>query len=248
MTTLAPSVIRSSGNSERASQNADSAKAHFKASPSSTEATLFGPIRAIIEGRLEPNTGFATHAHRNAEIVTYIASGALTHTDSLGQSGLIRTGEMHRLSAGYGIIHEERNEGVEPERQYQIWIVPDRLGASPSEQQLLFTPQERASRLRLYVSPDGRSGSMQIYQDVFIHSGLFKRGDTMPFLLMPGRGLWIQVVSGQVDVTGEFGLVNLAEGDGAGITDAWRIDLSFLDASEVLLLDVAVDAHLATGV
>lgn len=80
--------------------------------------------------------GFGTHAHRDAEIVTWVLSGALSHRDSIGNSGVIRPGLAQRMSAGTGIAHSEQNESAsEPVHFIQMWIVPDATGRTPGYQQ-----------------------------------------------------------------------------------------------------------------
>ena len=93
-------------------------------------------------------------------------------------------------------------------------------------------------RFRLYVSPDARDGSMPINADARIHAGLFRPGDRATHDLEAGRGVWVQVVHGQIDVAG----VSLEEGDGVGITNASRLDFDFGADSEVVLFDVRMDA------
>ncbi|OBF96058.1 pirin family protein [Mycolicibacter sinensis] len=83
-----------------------------------------------------PDSGFDTHRHRDAEIVTWVLSGELTHRDSLGNSGVIRPGLAQRMSAGTGIAHSERNEsGSEPVHFVQMWVIPDTPGGTPGYQQ-----------------------------------------------------------------------------------------------------------------
>lgn len=85
---------------------------------------------------VEPGSGFDTHPHRDAEIVTWVLSGALSHRDSIGNSGVIHPGLAQRMSAGTGIEHSERNESShEPVHFVQMWIMPDTPGRTPGYQQ-----------------------------------------------------------------------------------------------------------------
>jgi redox-sensitive bicupin YhaK (pirin superfamily) len=200
----------------------------------------FGPLRVIVENHIQPHAGFPRHPHRDAEIVTYVVAGTLTHRDSFGHSAGVTAGEMQRISAGQGMVHSEENLHDEVEHNLKIWLVPDRTGTQFDYAQLKFSPQERQGRFRLYISPEGRDGSMSINTDACIYAGLFEPGDRIVHELAPGRGAWIQMVSGCVRVAG----LTLQKGDGAGLTNIDQLEFDFEDHSEALLFDLRMDARL----
>lgn len=51
--------------------------------------------------------GFPEHPHRGFETMTYMLSGSIRHTDTVGNSGIIKTGDAQWMTAGSGIIHSE---------------------------------------------------------------------------------------------------------------------------------------------
>jgi len=66
--------------------------------------------------------GFPWHPHRGIETVTYMLSGEVEHGDSLGNEGVISTGDVQWMTAGSGIVHQEMPRRVEGRlRGFQLW-------------------------------------------------------------------------------------------------------------------------------
>ena len=195
----------------------------------------FRALRVINEDRVAPGQGFGAHRHRDMEIVSYVLDGALAHQDSMGNSGVIRPGDVQRMSAGTGVQHSEFNASkTEPVHFLQIWILPERNGRPPSYEQKNFPPQDARGRLRLVGSPDGRDGSVTIGQDVEIYSSALEPGDEVRHVLAPGRHAWLQIARGEVDLNGN----SLGAGDGAAVTAEQELRISG-KGSEFLLFDLA---------
>lgn len=92
----------------------------------------FGALIAHNDERLPPGTGYPDHPHSDTEIVTFVLSGALRHTDSTGVTGVLEPGRVQRMSAGSGVVHSEVCEAGEQTRFIQAWVRPDIPGTVPS--------------------------------------------------------------------------------------------------------------------
>ena len=195
----------------------------------------WGALRVINEDRVAPGTGFGRHGHRDMEIVTYILSGTLEHKDSLGHGGLIRRGEVQRMSAGKGILHSESNPSADEETHLlQIWIEPAQHGTPASYEQQALPLAELRGRWRLVASPDGADGSTTIGQDARLLASVVEPGASIDYRLVAGRLAYVHVIYGQLEINGK----NLSAGDGAKIAD--ETDLKFLasEEAEFLLFDL----------
>lgn len=197
----------------------------------------FGPLRVINEDRVAPGGGFPTHPHHDMEIVSYVLEGALEHKDSTGAGGVVRPGDVQRMSAGTGVRHSEYNASDrEPAHFLQIWIIPERDGLAPGYEQKHFPREAMRGRLRLIGAPDGRDGALTIHQDVSLYSTLLDPGESVTHLLTEGRGAWLQVARGTLTVNG----APLAAGDGLAVTGGGELRLESESGAEALLFDMGL--------
>jgi len=195
----------------------------------------FGPLRVINEDIVSPQKGFGMHPHRDMEIISYVLSGRLRHGDSLGNSGVIRPGEVQRISAGSGLMHSETNPSpTEPVHFLQVWITPKERGGDPNYEQRSIHAQRGEGRLGLVISPDGRDGTMSIRQDALVFAGEFPNGGDVSHEVSAGRRAWLQVARGRVTVNG----VSLDEGDGASSIGPGVLRMRFEPGAEALLFDL----------
>jgi redox-sensitive bicupin YhaK (pirin superfamily) len=195
----------------------------------------FRHLRVINDDRVIPGAGFATHSHRDMEIVSYVLAGELSHRDSLGTGSVIRPGEVQRMSAGSGITHSEFNHSAaEPVHFLQIWIVPESRGLPPGYEQKDFPRAERRNRLQLVADRHGTDGAVTIHQDVRLYVGELEPQCTLNHQFAAGRFGWLQVAGGVVTLDGE----ELREGDGAAISTEPAIALATSVGAHVLLFDL----------
>jgi len=196
----------------------------------------FRGLRVINEDRVQPGEGFGTHPHRHMEIVSYVLEGGLEHRDSMGNGSVIRPGEVQRMSAGTGVTHSEFNASEKAFVHFlQIWILPAERGIAPGYEQTRFPAEELDGVFRLVASPDGKDGSVTIHADAKLYAGRFGNGSTGELTLAAGRHGWVHVARGTVKVNGH----DLKAGDGAALSDEPAIRVEGLDASEVLVFDLA---------
>ena len=197
----------------------------------------FGNLRVINEDRVAPGQGFATHEHKDMEIISYVLEGALEHKDSIGNGSLIRPGDVQRMTAGTGIQHSEYNASkTEPVHFLQIWVLPEQKGLEPGYEQKNFAIAERSSGLRLVGSRDGRDGSITIHQDIDLFTAALAEGESASHSLPPNRIAWLQVACGTLQLNG----LTLVAGDGAAVSGEDVIALqSTAPGTEVLLFDMA---------
>lgn len=92
-----------------------------------TEPELFDPFLLLDDFR-SPNRedfikGFPWHPHRGIETITYVLLGDVEHGDSLGNKGVISSGEVQWMTAGSGIIHQEMPIGDAQGKLegFQLW-------------------------------------------------------------------------------------------------------------------------------
>lgn len=66
--------------------------------------------------------GFPMHPHRGIETVSYLAAGKMQHRDSLGHEDTVGDGEVQYMTAGSGILHEERVSAAPRMLGLQLWL------------------------------------------------------------------------------------------------------------------------------
>ena len=164
----------------------------------------FRALRVINDDRVIPGAGFATHAHEDMEIISYVLEGGLAHKDSMGNGSVIREGDVQRMSAGTGVRHSEYNASESDLVHFlQIWIEPNERGVAPSYEEKHFDAASKRGALRLIASSDGREGSVRIHQDADLYATLLDGDDAVEFKPAAGRKVYVHVVRGAAQVNGQ---------------------------------------------
>ena len=195
----------------------------------------FSVLRVINEDRIQPETGFGTHGHRDMEIISYVLEGALGHKDSMGTGSTIVPGDVQRMSAGRGVRHSEQNHDKSGVTHFlQIWIEPNVRGIAPGYEQKHFDAAAKRGRLCLVASREGADGSVTIHQDARIYAGLFDGFERATLAIARGRSAYAHVVRGKLEVNG----TPLEAGDALKATGIAEIVLEKGEGAEVLLFDL----------
>ena len=196
----------------------------------------FRSLRVINQDLVAPGNGFPPHGHRDMEIFTYVLEGVIEHRDSLGNHAQIKPGQIQVMSAGSGVKHSEYNPSkTDRLHLIQVWITPDRPNLRPRYAEWTPTPEQLAAPKVLIISNDGREGSAHISQDADVYRVKASAGGTVSHELRPGRGLWFQLIAGEVEVGG----LKLSPGDAVKSEDAGTCDFKHSGPVEALLFDLA---------
>jgi redox-sensitive bicupin YhaK (pirin superfamily) len=199
----------------------------------------FRGLRVINEDRVAPGRGFGQHPHREMEIITYVIAGRVAHQDTTGGQGVIGPGEVQVMSAGTGLEHSEFNPSRdEPLHLMQIWIQPNRRGVAPRYDQRPFPLAERTNKLAPIAGPiDSASanGALGLYMDSWLYGLVLEPKRTAQHVVADGRGAWVHLVKGGVEVNG----TPLSTGDAAGFERPVELTITATEPSELLVFDLA---------
>lgn len=209
----------------------------------------FGALLASNEDVVSAGTGFDLHLHANTEIITWVLSGSLVHTDSNGEQGVVYPGLAQRMSAGRGIDHAERNDAyrsesgfridreraVEPVHFVQMWIRPDEADLNPSYQQREIEPASLSADWVPVASGSHPDAAISIAsRNSTLWVGVFAAGDARS--LPEGRRLHVFVARGEIEVEG---VGRLADGDAVRLTGPTGQRMTAVGPAEVLVWQLA---------
>lgn len=196
----------------------------------------FRSLRVLNDDTLAPGASFPPQGHRDMEVITYVVSGTLAYGDDTCVAGILQRGDVRALSAGAGMRERQFNASTTaPARLLQIWVLPRDEDAVPSCQRLQVADADKRNQLRLLAAGESAADSLPLRQDVRLYASLLDAGASLTHTLVPGRGAWIQIVDGILEVNG----MRLNAGDGLAIEEAGDISLHGLSACEFLLIDLA---------
>ena len=183
----------------------------------------FGVLRVINDDLIEAGTGFDFHPHKDMEIVSYVISGGLSHSDTMGHKNTVYRGEVQYMSAGTGVFHSEQNLGNETTRLLQIWVVPDNKGYNPAYGDYRFKEEERKNKWLNIVSSKDGSAPIKINQDANFYVVELDENKEIDFPVGKGRQGYLVQIEGNSTIN--------------------NIDLNERDALEIVEEDIKIKAN-----
>lgn len=203
------------------------------------ERVHFGALRVLNDDTVAAGMGFGTHPHDNMEIISIPLEGDLEHKDSMGNTTVIRNGDIQVMSAGTGVQHSEYNKNRDHLVKFlQIWVYPNQRNVQPRYDQITLNAADRKNTLQQIISPNADDAGVWIHQDAWFHLADFDAGKTAEYQIhKAGNGVYAFVLKGDVSINGQA----LSTRDGLGI---WDVDTFSIEASsdaEFLLMEVPME-------
>jgi redox-sensitive bicupin YhaK (pirin superfamily) len=200
----------------------------------------FGVLRVLNDDIVAPDNGFGMHPHKNMEIVSIPLQGFLQHKDNMGNTALIKKGDVQVMSAGTGIMHSEFNISKdEAVNLLQIWILPNRLDVTPRYQQISLDIKDRINNLQPILSPNEIDKCVWIYQNAWFYMGIFDENFKLEYNLKNlNNGVYIFVIEGSFVVEH----IVLENRDGLGIFNTNKISIQSKSSNaEILIMEVPMN-------
>lgn len=196
----------------------------------------FGVLRVLNDDVVDGGMGFGMHPHDNMEIISIPLEGDLEHKDSMGNTAIIKNGDIQVMSAGTGIRHSEYNKNKNKTVKFlQIWVFPNKKNITPRYDQITLQPSDRHNKLQQIVSPNPNDAGVWIHQDAWFHLGTLDQGNQQTYTIQrSGNGVYAFLISGSAIVDG----IQLDARDGMGIWATDHIQIEAKEHTEILLMDV----------
>lgn len=201
------------------------------------ERIHFGALRVLNDDIVDGGMGFGTHPHDNMEIVSIPLEGDLEHKDSMGNTAVIRKGDLQVMSAGTGIYHSEYNKNKGEKAKFlQIWLFPNKRNVTPRYDQITLNPEDRKNKFQQVISPNPDDAGVWMHQNAWFHLGTFDKGIELTYKLHDTQnGVYAFIIKGSATINGQ----SLNTRDGLGVWNVDSLNVNALDAeTEILLMEV----------
>lgn len=203
------------------------------------ERMNFGALRVLNDDTVSEGRGFGTHPHQNMEIISIPLEGDLKHMDNMGNSTIIKEGDIQVMSAGTGVEHSEYNKNKDSQVKFlQIWIFPNKKNVSPRYDQISIEEIKIKNELYQILSPNPEDQGVWVHQNTWFHLGDFEEGssDTYSFK-SEGNGAYVFVLDGELNI--KETTLNTRDGLGIWETDSFVIEAKTV--SKFLVIEVPME-------
>ena len=201
----------------------------------------FGMLRVLNDDTIAAGMGFGTHPHDNMEIITIPLEGDLAHKDSMGNSSIIKSGDIQVMSAGTGIQHSEFNPNADQHTKlFQIWLFPKYRNVAPRYQQIILEPSLQKNNFDQLLSPNPDDAGVWIHQDAWFYLSDFEADFTKKLTLKKeGNGFYIMAIEGEIEVNGQ----KLEKRDALGIWETPEIEIKAISNAKFLIMEIPMDQN-----
>jgi len=196
----------------------------------------FGTLRVLNDDTVAKGRGFGTHPHKNMEIISIPLEGDLKHMDDMGNSTVIKAGDIQVMSAGTGISHSEYNKSQENEVKFlQIWVIPNEQNVTPRYDQISIADVKTKNSLYQILSPNQDDSGVWIHQNAWFHLANYDNGITDSYTLKNERnGVYVFVLDGEVEVAGQ----KLNSRDGLGLWETKEVQFKANSNVDILVMEI----------
>lgn len=203
------------------------------------ERVQFGTLRVLNDDTIAGGMGFGTHPHDNMEIITIPLEGDLAHKDSMGNSAVIKTGDIQVMSAGTGVEHSEFNPNADLQTKlFQIWLFPKYRDVAPRYQQITLDKSLQKNNFAQILSPNQDDEGVWIHQDAWFYLSDFDAEFSKKLALKKaGNGFYIMTIEGEIEVNGE----KLEKRDALGIWNTIEIEVEATTNARFLVMEIPME-------
>lgn len=197
-----------------------------------------GALRVFNDDRIIAGAEWPMHPHRDIESLTYVVSGHFLHADSLGNNGALEAGAAQVMTFSHGFDqHSEKNGSADESLRFiQFWILPSATDLETRVQQRQYRLEDRTDRWLQIMGPAGTEG-LDLSQDASALVAHLTAGKSLEHAFGPGRGGYLYVIDGRLDVDGE----QLRTGDAIKVEDEADLSITTDLGAEIILIEAPLE-------
>jgi len=204
-----------------------------------TPSAAIGALRGFHHATLAPGATWPMHIHEDLQSVTYVIAGALEHSDSLGNYGVLTAGGVQQRWLGWGSEHQERNPSATDRTEFiQLWLQTPRPDGIALERHTQYAEEERYEQwLQIVQSECSPSDGPMVTQEARVQVvRVDSSNGHVEYEFEAGHGGYVYLIDGDA----EANLERLQTGDAARVTGGGRLHIHAFTATELLVVDLPV--------